>query len=90
VKATAGSVNVPIVLGGVVISPGDVICADDDGVVAVPLAEAEWALEQSRIRIAAEEQTRAKLKAGELGVDFYGLRDKLAELGVKYVDSLEG
>jgi 4-hydroxy-4-methyl-2-oxoglutarate aldolase len=90
VKATAGSVNVPIVLGGVVISPGDVICADDDGVVAVPLAEAEWALEQSRIRIAAEEQTRAKLKAGELGVDFYGLRVKLAELGVEYVDSLEG
>jgi 4-hydroxy-4-methyl-2-oxoglutarate aldolase len=90
VKATAGSVNVPIVLGGVVISPGDVICADDDGVVAVPVAEAEWALEQSRIRIAAEEQTRAKLSAGELGVDFYGLRDKLAELGVKYVDSLEG
>ena len=90
VKATAGSVNVPIVLGGVVISPGDVICADDDGVVAVPVAEAEWALEQSRIRIAAEEQSRAKLTAGELGVDFYGLRDKLAELGVEYVDSLEG
>ena len=90
VKATAGSVNVPIVLGGVVISPGDVICADDDGVVAVPVGEAEWALDQSRARTAAEEQSRAKLKAGELGVDLYGLRAKLAELGVEYVDSVEG
>ena len=89
VKASAGSVNVPIVIGGVVISPGDVICADDDGVVAVPRDEAEWALEQSRARIGAEDKTRARLAAGELGVDFYGLRDKLAELGVEYVDSLE-
>jgi 4-hydroxy-4-methyl-2-oxoglutarate aldolase len=89
VKTTAGSVNVPIVLGGVVIAPGDVICADDDGVVAVPLAEAKWALDQARARIAAEDQTRARLTAGELGVDLYGLRDKLAELGVTYVDALE-
>ena len=71
------------------ISPGDVICADDDGVVAVPRDEADWALEQSRARIANEDQSRAKLAAGELGVDFYGLRAKLAELGVEYVDSLE-
>ena len=89
VKATAGSVNVPVVVGGVVISPGDVICADDDGVVAVRREEADWALEQSRARIANEDQSRAKLAAGELGVDFYGLRAKLAELGVEYVDSLE-
>ena len=89
VKATAGSVNVPVVIGGIVISPGDVICADDDGVVAVPRDEADWALEQSRARIANEDQSRAKLAAGELGVDFYGLRAKLAELGVEYVDSLE-
>jgi 4-hydroxy-4-methyl-2-oxoglutarate aldolase len=80
---------VPVVIGGVVISPGDVICADDDGVVAVPRDEADWALEQSRARIAAEEKSRAKLGAGELGVDFYGLRAKLAELGVEYVDSLD-
>ncbi len=87
VKATPGSVNVPVVLGEQAIAPGDVICADDDGVVAVPRVEAEWALERSRARLAAEEETRARLRAGELGVDFYGLRDTLAELGVTYVDS---
>ena len=90
VKASAGSVNVPIVLGGVVISPGDVVCADDDGVVAVAVAEADWALGQSRARMAAEEQSRAKLRAGQLGVDLYGLRATLAALGVEYVDSMEG
>ncbi len=90
VKATPGSVNVSIVLGAQAISPGDVICADDDGVVAVPMVEADRALEQSRARLANEEETRARLRAGELGVDFYGLRDKLAELGVTYVDSAEG
>jgi 4-hydroxy-4-methyl-2-oxoglutarate aldolase len=90
VKASPGSVNVPVVLGGIAVAPGDVVCADDDGVVVVPYAEAEWALAQSRARIAAEDQSRAKLRAGELGVDFYGLRAKLAELGVEYVDSLEG
>lgn len=88
VKSTAGSVNVPVVLGGLVVNPGDVVCADDDGVVVVPRADAEWALAQSEARIAKEEQTRAKLAAGELGVDFYGLRAKLAELGVEYVDRL--
>ena len=62
----------------------------DDGVVIVPRGDAEWALAQSEARIAKEEQTRAKLAAGELGVDFYGLRAKLAELGVEYVDRLTG
>lgn len=90
VKNTAGSVNVPVVLGGLVVNPGDVVCADDDGVVVVPRADAEWALTQSEARIAKEDQTRAKLGAGELGVDFYGLRAKLAELGVEYVDRLSG
>jgi len=88
VKSTAGSVNVPVVLGGLVVHPGDVVCADDDGVVVVPRADAEWALAQSETRIAKEDQTRSKLAAGELGVDFYGLRAKLAELGVEYVDRL--
>ena len=88
VKASPGSVNVPVVLGGVVITPGDVICADDDGVVAVPGDEADWALEQSTARIAKEAATRVRLAAGELGLDLYGLRDKLAELGVEYVDRL--
>jgi len=84
VKATPGSVNVPITLGGEIITPGDVICADDDGVVLVKRGEVEWALEQSQARLAKEEETRARLKAGELGVDFYGLRAKLADLGVEY------
>ena len=88
VKATPGSVNVPITLGGEIITPGDVICADDDGVVVVKRAEADWALEWSQARLAKEEQTRVMLEAGELGVDFYGLRAKLAELGVEYVDRL--
>jgi 4-hydroxy-4-methyl-2-oxoglutarate aldolase len=89
VKASPGSVNVPVVLGGQVVNPGDVVCADDDGVVIVAREDAEWALEQSNARIAKEAQSRARLNAGELGLDFYGLRDKLAELGVEYVDSLD-
>ena len=89
VKATPGSVNVPISLDGIAISPGDVVCADDDGVVVVDRAEAAWALEQSQARLAKEEGTRAQLVAGELGVDFYGLRDKLSELGVTYIDTLD-
>jgi 4-hydroxy-4-methyl-2-oxoglutarate aldolase len=89
VKASAGSVNVPVVLGGVVISPGDVVCADDDGVVVVAGEQAGWALGQATSRIAKEDETRTKLRAGELGLDLYGLRSKLAELGVEYVDSSE-
>lgn len=88
VKATPGSVNVPISLDGIAINPGDVVCADDDGVVIVERSEAEWALAQSQARLDKEEETRAKLLAGELGVDFYGLREKLAALGVEYVDTL--
>ena len=88
VKATPGSVNVPVTLGGQIITPGDVICADDDGVVHVARAEAGWALERSHARLAKEEETRARLEAGELGVDFYGLRAKLADLGVEYIDRL--
>ncbi|WP_420446859.1 4-carboxy-4-hydroxy-2-oxoadipate aldolase/oxaloacetate decarboxylase [Candidatus Poriferisodalis sp.] len=86
VKNTPGSVNVPISIDGVIINPGDVICADDDGVVAVPRAEAAWALDQSNARLANEEGSRARLQAGELGLDMYGLRQKLAELGVEWVD----
>jgi 4-hydroxy-4-methyl-2-oxoglutarate aldolase len=84
VKATPGSVNVPVVLGGVVVAPGDVVCADDDGVVVVPGAEAAAALDAARARVAREDATRARLAAGELGVDIYGLRERLAELGVEY------
>jgi 4-hydroxy-4-methyl-2-oxoglutarate aldolase len=83
VKASPGSVNVPVVLGGVLVSPGDVVCADDDGVVVVPGGEAEAALDQARRRVTREDATRARLAAGELGVDIYGLRAVLADLGVE-------
>jgi 4-hydroxy-4-methyl-2-oxoglutarate aldolase len=88
VKNTAGSVNVPIVIAGQLVRPGDVICADDDGVVVVKRERAEWALEQSDSRIVKEAATRARLLNGELGLDFYGLRGKLTELGVEYLDAL--
>ncbi|MEL6983015.1 MAG: 4-carboxy-4-hydroxy-2-oxoadipate aldolase/oxaloacetate decarboxylase [Actinomycetota bacterium] len=89
VKNTPGSVNVTISIGGVRIEPGDVICADDDGVVAVPRPEAVWALEQSEARLAKEESVRARLAAGELGLEVYGLRDKLSAMGVEWVDSAD-
>jgi 4-hydroxy-4-methyl-2-oxoglutarate aldolase len=89
VKATPGSVNVPVVIGGVPIHPGDVIVADDDGVVVVGREEAEWALEQSEARLAKETTSRARLVAGELGLDFYGLRATLGQLGVEYVDTID-
>jgi len=89
VKSTPGSVNVPVSIGGQLIEAGDVICADDDGVVVVSRGEAVWALERSRARLAKEASARARLGAGELGVDIYGLRRKLDELGVEYVNSLE-
>jgi 4-hydroxy-4-methyl-2-oxoglutarate aldolase len=86
VKASPGSVNTPVVLGSVAVGPGDVICADDDGVVVVPRDEATWAAEQTAARIDKEDATRTRLQAGELGLDVYGLRAKLAELGVRYVE----
>ena len=86
VKATAGSVNVPVVCAGAAIAPGDVIVGDVDGVVVVPRALAAEVAKAGADRVAKEEKSRARLKAGELGLDFYGLRAKLAELGVQYVD----
>jgi 4-hydroxy-4-methyl-2-oxoglutarate aldolase len=84
IKASPGSVNVPVVLGNQVVHPGDVVCADDDGVVVVAREEAAWALDRSRERVANEEATRARLAAGELSLDIYGLRRILEELGVEY------
>lgn len=89
VKASPGSVNVPVVLGAQIVHPGDVLCADDDGVVIVPRAEAPEAVHLSAARIAKEAETRTRLNAGELGVDIYGLRAILADLGVVYVDRLD-
>ena len=87
VKASPGSVNRPVVLGGLSVEPGDVVCADDDGVVVVPRREAAEALALSQARIAKEAVSREKLNAGELGVDLYGLRAVIEKLGVVYVDS---
>lgn len=85
VKETLGSVNVPIVCAGQAIDAGDVIVADDDGVVVVRRDEAEEVLEAARRRLAAEEEKRARLAAGEIGLDLYDMRDRLAEKGLRYV-----
>jgi len=89
VKATAGSVNVPVVCAGNLVRPGDVIVADADGVVVVKRESAKEIARLAAERFAKEQKTRERLKTGELGLDFYGLRAKLAELGVRYVDDLE-
>jgi 4-hydroxy-4-methyl-2-oxoglutarate aldolase len=85
VKETAGSVNVPVSIGGQIVRPGDAIIADDDGVVCVPRSDVGQALEAARARVAKEEQSRKALAGGQLGLDLYGLRDKLAARGVRYV-----
>ncbi|MPZ61885.1 MAG: 4-carboxy-4-hydroxy-2-oxoadipate aldolase/oxaloacetate decarboxylase [Propionibacteriales bacterium] len=84
VKATAGSVNVPVAIGRTVVRPGDVVVADEDGIVLVPRRDTAVAIEAATARVAKEEQTRAALAAGELGLDRYGLRSLLADLGVEY------
>ena len=89
IKSKAGSVNIPVTCAGALVNPGDVIVADDDGVVVVPAARAAEVAQASRVREDKEAATRARLKAGELGLDIYDMRDKLKAAGLVYYDALD-
>jgi 4-hydroxy-4-methyl-2-oxoglutarate aldolase len=86
VKATVGSINVPVVCAGMLVEPGDAIVGDDDGVVVVPRARVGEVAAASQAREQKEEATRARLAAGELGLDVYGMREALVKAGLQYLD----
>jgi 4-hydroxy-4-methyl-2-oxoglutarate aldolase len=86
VKATLGSVNIPLICAGALVNPGDVVIADDDGVVVVPAAVAQQAADAAEAREANEADKRKRLASGELGLDMYKMREALAKAGLRYID----
>lgn len=89
VKETLGSVNVPVICAGQAVNPGDVVVADDDGVVVVPVVDVSQVAQAALARMEKEEKTRQVLGTGMLGLDYYGMRERLEAKGLRYVDSFD-